>query len=79
MLALLRFPLSPMCRVNCYWPASGSLRPAAAKNTTAGKNDRIDFPIVLDNGHFQVSVEWGGFNLEPYHNIKLGLTRDPED
>ncbi len=64
-----------MCRVNCYWSAAGGLGPAA-KDTTAGENDRIDFPIVLDNGDFHVSVEWGGFNFQPYHEVKHGLTRD---
>jgi hypothetical protein len=68
-----------MCRVNCYLRASGGLDPAPTKNTTAGENDRIDFPIVLDDGHFQVSVEWGGFDLQPYHSTKHGLTRDAED
>jgi len=68
-----------MRRVNCYWPASGGLDPAATKNTTAGENDRINLPIVLDDGHFQVSVKWGGFDLQPYHSAKHGLTRDAED
>jgi hypothetical protein len=55
--------------MNCYWPAAGSLGPAA-KNATAWENDRIDFPIVLDNGHFYVAVKWGGFNFQPYHSAK---------
>ena len=58
-----------MCRVNCYWPASGGLG-LAAENRTARENDGIDFPIVLDDGDFQVPVEWSGFNLEPYHSAK---------
>lgn len=46
---LLLFPIAPMGRMNFYVAASGRLGPPA-KNTAAGKNDRINCPIVLNNG-----------------------------
>jgi len=55
-----------MCRVNRYRAASGGLGPTA-KNATARENHRIGLPIILDDGHFEVSVKWGAFDFQPSH------------
>jgi hypothetical protein len=55
-----------------YVAASGRLGPPA-KNTAAGKNDRINCPIVFNNGQTGRPV-----NLHPCHSASLGQrsTRD---
>ena len=64
------FPISPMGRMNLYVPARGGLGPTA-ENAMAGENDGVRIPIGFDNGHFQVPVKRGGFNLHPCHHAKI--------
>ena len=50
--------------------AAGCLDPASY-DAAARKDNGIDFPIRLDDGHLDVAVKRGGFDLHPRHRVKI--------
>ena len=59
-----------MGRMNFDGMTAGCLDPASC-DTAARKDNGIDFPIRLDDGHLDVAVKRGGFDLHPRHRSKI--------